>query len=110
MRIARSDDVEGEEEVPKWEELVYTPAVFVRVANTGVTGYGTWKSAQGYENKGVEWQLRWSELAEELKSVGHHPRPWILKRYDSIRVRVGGSANDMIRKELGEWTDRGLDA
>ena len=25
---------------PKWEEFVYTPGVFVRVANTGVTGYG----------------------------------------------------------------------
>ena len=28
------------------------PAVFVRVASTGVTGYGTWKSAQRIENKG----------------------------------------------------------
>ena len=37
--------------VPEWEELVYTPAVFVRVANTGVRGYGTWKSAQAHENK-----------------------------------------------------------
>jgi hypothetical protein len=26
-----------------WELLVHTPAVFVRVANKGVTGYGTWK-------------------------------------------------------------------
>jgi hypothetical protein len=26
--------------VPKWEELAYTPGVFVRVANTGLTGYG----------------------------------------------------------------------
>src|SRR5229473_5343959 len=40
---------------PKWELLIYTPAVFVpknrpgckiriRVANAGLTGYGTWKS------------------------------------------------------------------
>jgi hypothetical protein len=29
--------------IPNWELLVYTPAVFVRVANKGVTGYGTWK-------------------------------------------------------------------
>jgi len=28
------------------------PAVFVRVANTGLTGYGTWKSAEGVEKKG----------------------------------------------------------
>ena len=86
MRIARSDDVEGEEEVPKWEELVYTPAVFVRVANTGVTGYGTWKSAQGYEKKGVEWQSLWCGLAEKLESIGHPHPPWFLKRYDSMGV------------------------
>jgi hypothetical protein len=29
--------------VPFWELLVYTPAVFVRVRNKGVAGYGTWK-------------------------------------------------------------------
>jgi hypothetical protein len=29
--------------VPEWELLVHTPAVFVRVANKGVAGYGTWK-------------------------------------------------------------------
>jgi hypothetical protein len=33
----------GGEAVPEWELLVHTPAVFVRVANKGVTGYGTWK-------------------------------------------------------------------
>jgi hypothetical protein len=26
--------------VPNWEELVYTPAVFVRVASKGLRGYG----------------------------------------------------------------------
>ena len=32
------------------------PAVFVRVANTGVRGYRTWKSAYLKENRGVaEW-------------------------------------------------------
>ena len=31
---------------PKWELLVHTPAVFVRVANEGVGGYGTWKSVR----------------------------------------------------------------
>jgi len=30
--------------VPKWEELVYTPAVFVRVANKRLKPYATWKS------------------------------------------------------------------
>jgi len=33
----------GETWVPEWELFVYTPAVFVRVANKGVAGYGTWK-------------------------------------------------------------------
>ena len=29
--------------VPEWKLLVHTPAVFVGVANKGLTGYGTWK-------------------------------------------------------------------
>jgi len=42
--------------VPEWELLVHTPAVFVRVANTEVTGYGTWKSVRktGDREKHVE--------------------------------------------------------
>jgi hypothetical protein len=35
-----------------WEEFGHTPVVFVRVASKGLTGYGTWKSAQRIENKG----------------------------------------------------------
>jgi hypothetical protein len=34
---------------PKWELLVPTPAVFARVANAGLRGYGTWK---GIRNSG----------------------------------------------------------
>ena len=30
------------------------PAVFVRVANKGDTGYGTWKSSEVFEKKGVK--------------------------------------------------------
>jgi len=30
----------GGRRVPEWELLVYTPVVFVRVANKGVAGYG----------------------------------------------------------------------
>jgi hypothetical protein len=30
------------------------PAVFVRVANTGVTGYGTWKSAYVDEKEALK--------------------------------------------------------
>jgi hypothetical protein len=42
----RSNEVKTEAVaiVPNWELLVHTPAVFVRVANKGVAGYGTWKS------------------------------------------------------------------
>ncbi len=32
--------------MPEWELLVHTPAVFVRVANNRLTGYGTWKSVR----------------------------------------------------------------
>jgi hypothetical protein len=31
---------ERELRVPNWEELVHTPAVFVRVASKGLAGYG----------------------------------------------------------------------
>ena len=54
------------------------PAVFVRVANTGLTGYGTWKSAQRAENKGfanalcVRKCLTTSETRDE---VVRHPDP-----------------------------------
>jgi hypothetical protein len=39
-------------DVPIWELLVYTPAVFVRVANKGVAGYGTWKKIRKMGDKG----------------------------------------------------------
>jgi hypothetical protein len=35
---------------PKWELLVHTPAVFVRVASKGLTGYGTWKCIRKMED------------------------------------------------------------
>jgi hypothetical protein len=35
-----------EKGVPEWEEYPHTPGVFVRVANKGDTGYGTWKSVR----------------------------------------------------------------
>jgi hypothetical protein len=43
---------------PEWELLVYTPAVFVRVASKGLTVYGTWKSVEVDEKKGPKkWAL-----------------------------------------------------
>jgi hypothetical protein len=38
--------------VPFWELLVHTPAVFARVANKGVAGYGTWKKIRKMGDKG----------------------------------------------------------
>jgi len=44
-RVAREDTVPvARHSVPEWEETVYTPVVFVRVASKGVRAYGTWKS------------------------------------------------------------------
>ena len=37
--------------VPEWEEYPHTPGVFVRVANKGVAGYGTWKSVRRMEDE-----------------------------------------------------------
>jgi hypothetical protein len=37
--------------VPEWELLVYTPAVFVRVASKGLTRYGTWKKVRKMEGR-----------------------------------------------------------
>ena len=34
---------------PKREEYPHTPAVFVRVANTGLTAYGKWKCVRKME-------------------------------------------------------------
>jgi hypothetical protein len=38
---------------PEWELLVHTPAVFVRVPNKGLAGYGTWKSVRRMEGEGA---------------------------------------------------------
>jgi hypothetical protein len=35
--------------VPKWEEYLHTPGVFVRVANKGVAAYRTWKCVRRME-------------------------------------------------------------
>ncbi len=53
-RLARECEIQlglacGE---PKWELLVHTPAVFVRVANKGVAGYGTWKNIRRMGDEG----------------------------------------------------------
>ena len=35
------------QEVPEWEESMYTPAVFLRVGNKEFRPYRTWKHVQG---------------------------------------------------------------
>jgi hypothetical protein len=56
------------------------PVVFVRVASTGVTGYGTWKSAQRKENRRFANALfaRKSEKNVRCEIPGvPHPRAFI---------------------------------
>jgi hypothetical protein len=45
-------------------------AIFVRVASKGLTGYGTWKSAQRIENKGFANPLFARESEKRNKNVG----------------------------------------
>jgi len=57
---------------PKWNCWVYTPAVFVRVANKEVTGYGTWKSVRKMEDGpfgnacGERKSLGWKEVTRAV--------------------------------------------
>ena len=51
------------------------PAVFVRVANTGVTGYGTWKSAEVYESKGRKWRRLGVEERRRVVKLKLRPTP-----------------------------------
>jgi hypothetical protein len=116
--------------VPEWELLVPTPAVFVRAANTGLTGYGTRKKIRNLEelreeppptpllfvsvaSKGVKYctSSLFATLARWFGSVASKklrckPRftplpPPLLKRYDSKRVRGWGSAKRLWGKDLG---------
>jgi len=57
----------------KWEELGIPPAVFVRVANKGLTGYGKWKSAQAAEKTEDSlgaWERRNVRTSERLPRPG----------------------------------------
>jgi hypothetical protein len=45
-------------DVPVWDLLVHTPAVFVSVANKGVAGYGTWKKIWKMEDNGKRLRER----------------------------------------------------
>jgi hypothetical protein len=58
-----------DELVPERELLVHTPAVFVRVANKGVTGYGTWKKVRKIGDRGECWRERIGELNAETQSA-----------------------------------------
>jgi hypothetical protein len=59
--------------VPEWEEYPHTPGVFVRVANAGLTGYGTWKSVRkmgdGSETGGRVVEGRGERRAFVLKEM-----------------------------------------
>jgi hypothetical protein len=51
--------------VPKWEEYPHTPGVFVRAANKGIAGYGTWKSVRKMGGGAAATEAR--RHREELK-------------------------------------------
>jgi hypothetical protein len=54
------------------------PAVFIRVANKELTGYGTWKSAETAENKELIFALSAHETgskAREVRAYPPHPHP-----------------------------------
>jgi hypothetical protein len=52
------------------------PAVFVRAANTGLTGYGTWKSVQRIENKGFASVLFARKCLMGSETCGEGGRRW----------------------------------
>jgi hypothetical protein len=60
--------------VPFWEEMIYTPAVFVRVANKGVAGYGEWKIFVSVANKG-DREDRKTKLEIGNSKLGAAPTP-----------------------------------
>ena len=83
-RLATSDECR----VPEWEGLRAfleeisarthtTPAVFVRVANKGVAGYGTWKSIRnsGGRREGVHPRDD-GKSAQRIDSQRVAKRPW----------------------------------
>ena len=59
--------------MPEWELLVHIPAVFVRVANNGLTEYGTWKCKRkmgdGSGTRGNVREVRGEGRAFGLKDV-----------------------------------------
>jgi hypothetical protein len=62
--------------VADWELLVYTPSVFVRAANTGLAGYGTWKSVRR-TGDGLGERVNAGEGRGERKAFGlRDVPPW----------------------------------
>jgi hypothetical protein len=73
--------------VPEWEEYPHTPAVFVRVANKGVAGYGTWKSVRKMEDRRI--------VTEFLVNLNrdHPPLFSELRILKDFKCRVFGTAH-----------------
>jgi len=70
--------------------VVTHPAVFVRVASKGLTGYGTWKSGQQAENRGFakavfaqKCLMRGETRGEEMP----HPRVFLQKSSKSLEKK-----------------------
>jgi len=65
----------GQRRVPNWELFAYTPGVFVRVANAGVTGYGKLKSAEEVGLEGVAGDGFLAEV-QEMTGCGQFMRDY----------------------------------
>ena len=66
--------------IPERELLVHTPAVFVRVAAKGLTGYGEWKNIRRMEGNemGLQSRRNKGQVGEirppRLKAIEHKIR------------------------------------
>ena len=76
--------------------MVPTPVVFVRVANKGVRGYGKWKSAQAYVNKGPIL----ARMQMDLPFVVPENHPGRKRRVALLRMTILGRMVRRVRKRM----------
>jgi hypothetical protein len=78
---------------PEWELLVHPPAVFVRVARTGLAGYGTWKNIRKIGDD-------WSKGGRKVKATKEDVDP---KRKGRISPFVPGVLGKRYLRAWREW-------
>ncbi len=77
IEVVEGQADERQDRVPEWKLLVHTPAVFVRVATAGLTGYGTWKNVRRMGCKRVG---RWGKARERgwaAANTGENSTPYL---------------------------------